>query len=113
MSSLKSMKKILKSINEVTKAQHRHQKVFVETYHNILSFDAAEDRQQTPGGYPSDQNTTCLFFLTKDLFFVNHDVDIVSVGRRPRQLPPMSVQIFTPNLAPINPSLEKSPKGIC
>jgi len=52
----------------VTNAQRRHQKVFVETYHNILSFDAAEDRQQTPGGYPSDQNTTCLFFLTKDLF---------------------------------------------
>jgi hypothetical protein len=36
--------KSLKSINEVTNAQHRHQKVFVETDHtdhNILSLDAA------------------------------------------------------------------------
>lgn len=55
--------KSLKSINEVTNAQHRHQKVFVETYHNILSFHAVEDRQQTPGGCPSDHNTTCLFFF--------------------------------------------------
>ncbi len=54
--------KILKSINEVTNAQHRHEKVFVETYHNILSFHAAEDRQQTLGGCPSDHNTTSLFF---------------------------------------------------
>ena len=29
------------------------------------------------------------------------------VCRRPRQLPPMSVQIFTSNLEPINPSLDK------
>ena len=55
--------KSLKSINKVTNAQHRHQKVFVETYHNILSFDAAEDRQQTPGGCPSDHNITCVFFF--------------------------------------------------
>ena len=53
--------KSFKSINEVRNAQRRHRKVFVETYHNILSFHAAEDRQQTPGGCPSDHNTTCLF----------------------------------------------------
>jgi hypothetical protein len=49
-----------------------HQKVFVETdqtNHNIQSFDAAEDREQTPGGCPPDHNTiqVCLFS------FVNHD----------------------------------------
>jgi hypothetical protein len=44
-------------------------------------------------------------------FFVN--VDIVFGCRRPRQLPPMRVQIFTSNLEPVNPSLEKSPKGMC
>ena len=55
--------KRLKSINEVTNAQHRHQKVFVKTNHNILSFYAAEDRQQTPGGCPLDHNTTSLFFF--------------------------------------------------
>jgi hypothetical protein len=32
------------SINKVTNAQRQHQKVFVETYQNILSVDAAEDR---------------------------------------------------------------------
>ena len=104
--------KSLKSINEVTNAQHRHQKVFVETYHNILSFHAAEDQQQTPGGCPSDHNTTCLFFFIdiwqNIFFFVN--VDIVLVCRRPRQLPPMSVQIFTSNLEPVNPSLDKITK---
>ena len=86
-----------------------HQKVFVVTYHNILSFHAAKDQQQAPGGCPSDHNTTCLFFFIdiwqKIFFFVN--VDIVLVCRRPRQLPPMSVQIFTSNLEPINPSLDK------
>jgi hypothetical protein len=49
-----------------TNAQRWHQKIFVETYqtdHNILSFDAEEDRQQTPGGYRSDYNIICLFFF--------------------------------------------------
>ena len=112
MLTLSSMKKSFKSINEVRNAQRRHRKVFVETYHNILSFHAAEDRQQTPGGCPSDHNTTCLFVFIdiwqKIFFFVN--VDIVLVCRRPRQLPPMSVQIFTSNLEPVNPSLEKITK---
>ncbi len=50
-----------------------HQRVFVETEHtdhnivNILSFDAAETRQQTPGGllrgYLPDHNTICLFLF--------------------------------------------------
>ncbi len=37
--------------------------------------------------------------------------EIVLVCRRPRQLPPIRVQICTPNLEPVNPSLEKSPKA--
>jgi hypothetical protein len=47
-------------------AQRQHQKVFVETNHidrNILSFDAAADRQQTPGGCPPDHNTISFIFL--------------------------------------------------
>jgi hypothetical protein len=38
------------------------------------------------------------------------NVDIVLVCRRPRQLPPMSVQIFNSNLEPVNPSLGKITK---
>jgi hypothetical protein len=45
-----------------TNAQCLHQKVFVETdhtNHNILSFDAANDRQHKSGGcMPADHNTT-------------------------------------------------------
>ncbi len=43
-----------------------HQKVFVETDHtdhNIQSFDAAEDCEQTPCGCPPDHSTICLFYL--------------------------------------------------
>jgi hypothetical protein len=118
------MKKSLKSINVVTNAQHRHQKVFVETYHNILSLHAAEDRQQTPGGCPSDHKfTTQLVYFSSLIFdksfFLRQclNVDIVLVCRRPRQLPQISVQIFTLNLEPVNPPLDSrngiSQNGMC
>jgi hypothetical protein len=53
-----------------TNAQCLHQKVFVETNHtnhNILSFDAADDRQQKSGWMSADHNTTCLTFLHRYL----------------------------------------------
>jgi hypothetical protein len=46
-------------------------------------------------------------------YFSSLMLTLFLVCRRPRHLPPMRVQIFTPNLAPVNPALEKSPKGIC
>ncbi len=57
---------------------------FVETYHrnhNILSFDAAEDQQQTQGGIGgclSIHNTFCSIFLRqyliKVIFFINVEI---------------------------------------
>jgi hypothetical protein len=68
----------------------------------------------------ADHNTTSSYFI---LFIDNNLIfyksyfsslmfDIVLVCRRPMQLQPMRIQIFTPTLAPVNPSLEKSPQGI-
>ncbi len=51
------------------------------TDHTILSFDAAETRQQTPGACPSDHNTACFVFLrqylAKVVFFGNVDTGLV------------------------------------
>ncbi len=109
LSSLKSMKKSLKSINKVTNAHHRHQKVFVGTYHNILSFHAVED----PGGKRRVDVTTQFVYFSSLIFdkrFVSSSMLTLFWCRRPRQLPPMSVQIFTSNLEPVDPSLEKITK---
>ncbi len=52
-------------------------KVLVETYHtyhNILSFDAADDRQHKPGWMSANHNTTCFVFLhwyLAKLFFLH------------------------------------------
>jgi hypothetical protein len=57
-----------------------HQKVFVETCHtdhDILSSDAADDRQHKSGWMSADHNTTCFEFLhcyLTNLFY--HFVDI-------------------------------------
>jgi hypothetical protein len=69
-------------------AQRRCQKVFVETNnkdHNILSFDAADTRQQMPHGYPAAHNTICSFFFVdiKESLFFFVNVDIVWSGGDP------------------------------
>ncbi len=78
----------LEAVNPSTK---NHQQVFVETDHtdhnieNIISFDAAETRQQTPGGllplisFGSQHNMFIVLrhYLTKVIFFVNVDVVLV------------------------------------
>jgi hypothetical protein len=70
---------------------NNHQKVFVESDHtnqnivNILSFDAAETRQQTPGGLSpwisfGSQHNLIIFlchYLTKVIFFVHVDIVLV------------------------------------
>ena len=79
-------------------------KLIITYYHSMLWRTDSKRRVDVP------RITTQLVYFSslifdKKKFFVN--VDIVLVCRRPRQLPPMSVQIFTSNLEPINPSLDK------
>ncbi len=83
------------NLEPVNPSLENHQKAFVETDHkdhnivNILSFDAAETRQQTPGGllpWISFGSQHILFIFlrhyltfksTKVIFFVNVDIVLV------------------------------------
>ena len=59
----------------------------------------------SPAGCPPITTLLALFY-----HFVNArlNFNIVLVCRRPRQLPPMRVQIIIPNLAPVNSCLQES-----
>jgi hypothetical protein len=46
-------------------------------------------------------------FVFDESYFSSLMFDIFLGRMRPRQLQPMRVQIFTPTLEPVNPSLEK------
>ena len=83
-------------------------KLIITYYHSMLRRTNSKRRVDVPRITTQLVYFSSLIFDKRFFFFVN--VDIVLVCRRPRQLPPMSVQIFTSNLEPVNPSLDKITK---
>ncbi len=62
----------------------------------------------SPAGIAGCPPITTLLALFYHFVNVRLNFDVVLVCRRPRQLPPMRIQIIIPNLTPVNSCLQES-----
>ncbi len=83
-------------------------KLIITYYHSMLRKTDSKRRVVVPWITTQLVDFSSLIFDKRFFFCVN--VDNVLVCRRQMQLPPMSVQIFTSNLEPVNLSFNKITK---
>ena len=83
-------------------------KLIITYYHSMLRRTDSKRWVDVPRITTQLLYFSSLIFDKRIFFFVN--VYIVLVCRRLRHLPPMRVQIFTSNLEPVHPSLDKITK---